>query len=119
MGLGYRQEGAVSVSTHCEDEGLPREDSQVAHHLPWVGDKQQALLLSVYHPLVHMEQPRDDERHTHILREEVRVKVRPGLCVFVTAGFITARYNCVIYTRQIHLFIDRYGPRMEIKVHLL
>lgn len=40
VGLGYGEEGAVSVSSHSEDKGLPCKNSQVTHHLPWVGDKQ-------------------------------------------------------------------------------
>lgn len=54
VGLGYGEEGTVSVSSHSEDEGLPRENSKVTHHLSWVGDKQQGILLAVYHTLVNM-----------------------------------------------------------------
>ena len=57
MGLGYGEERAVSVRPHREDEGLPCEDSQVAHHLSRVGDKQQALVLAVHHSLIDVEQP--------------------------------------------------------------
>lgn len=57
VGLGYVEEGAVSVCTHSEDEGLPREDSQVTHQLSWVGDKKQALLFTVYHTLVDVKRP--------------------------------------------------------------
>lgn len=67
VGLGYGEEGAVFVSSDSEDKGLPCENSQVTHQLPWVGDKQKCILLTVYHTLVNMEQPRDDKRHTHVL----------------------------------------------------
>lgn len=67
VGLGYGEEGAVSVGSDSEDKRLPRENSQVTHHLPWVGDKQQGLLFAVYHPLINMERPRDDKCHAHIL----------------------------------------------------
>lgn len=69
VGLGYGEEAAVSVSSHGEDEGLPREHSQVTHHLPRVGHKEQGVLLAVYHALINMERPRDDELHTRILQE--------------------------------------------------
>lgn len=67
VGLGYGEEGAVSVSSDSEDKGLPCENSKVTHHLPWAGDKEQGILLTVYRTLVYMEQPWDDKRHTHIL----------------------------------------------------
>lgn len=57
VGLGYGQEAAVSLCSHGEDEGLSCEDSQVAHHLPRVGEKKQTLILAVYHTLIHVEQP--------------------------------------------------------------
>lgn len=72
VGLGYGEVGAVSVRSHCEDEGLPCEDGQVTHQLPGVGDKKQALLLTIYHTLIDMEKPRDDKRHTHILSRRKR-----------------------------------------------
>ena len=57
VGLGYGQEGAVSVRSHCEDEGLSCENGQVTHHLSWVGEEEQTLLLAVDHTLVYVEQP--------------------------------------------------------------
>ena len=67
VSLRYGEEGAVSVSSDSEDKRLPRENGQVTHHFPRVGDEQQGLLLAVDHPLVNVERPRDDERHAHIL----------------------------------------------------
>lgn len=57
MGLGNGEVGAVSVRSHCEDEGFPCEDSQVTHQLPGVSNKKQGLLFAVYHTLIDMEQP--------------------------------------------------------------
>lgn len=57
MGLGNGEVGAVSVRSHCEDEGFPCEDSQVTHQFPGVGNKKQGLLFAVYHTLIDMEQP--------------------------------------------------------------
>lgn len=57
VGLGYGEEGAVSVGSHGEDEGLPCEDGQVTHHLSRVSDEEQTLFLTVDHTLVDMEQP--------------------------------------------------------------
>lgn len=73
MSLGYAEEGALSVSLHAENEGLPRENGQMTDHLPWVGDEQQTLHFTVNHSLVDVEQTRDDKRHAHVLsgtREE-------------------------------------------------
>ncbi|TNN44496.1 hypothetical protein EYF80_045318 [Liparis tanakae] len=69
VGLGYGEEGAVSVSSHSEDKGLPREDGQVTHHLPLVGDEQQRVLLAVDHPLVDVERPGDHKLNAHVLEE--------------------------------------------------
>lgn len=55
VGLGYGEEGAVSVSPNSENKGLPRENSQVTHHLPWMGDKQETFLLAVSHTLINVE----------------------------------------------------------------
>lgn len=57
VGLGYGEEDTISVSSHSEDKGLPRENSKVTDHLSRVGDKQQGILFAVYHPLVNMERP--------------------------------------------------------------
>lgn len=65
--LGYGEEGAVSESSHSENEWLPRENGKVTHQLAWVGDKQQSLLVAVNHSLVDVEQTRDDKCHAHIL----------------------------------------------------
>lgn len=55
VSLGYGEEGAVSLSSDSEDEGLAREDGQVAHHLARVGDEQKGLVLTVDHALVNVE----------------------------------------------------------------
>lgn len=57
VGLGNVEKGAVSERSDSEDERLPCEDGQVTHHLSWMSDKQQGLLFSVYHTLVHVKQP--------------------------------------------------------------
>lgn len=72
VGLGDGEEGAVSVSSDAEDEGLPGENGQVSHHLPWVGHEQQAVLLTVNHALINVEEPGDDECHAHILKNHER-----------------------------------------------
>ncbi|KAF3851660.1 hypothetical protein F7725_013432 [Dissostichus mawsoni] len=47
VGLRYGEEGAVSVSSDGEDEGLPREDGQVTHHLSRLDDMEQILFGSL------------------------------------------------------------------------
>lgn len=56
VSLGYGEEGAVSESSHSEDEGLPRENGMMTHQLARMDDKQQGLLFAVNHSLIDVEQ---------------------------------------------------------------
>lgn len=69
MGLGDGEEAAVPVGLDGEDQGLPSEDSQLAHQLPGVGDEQAGVLLRVNLPLVHVEHPRDHKANIDILEK--------------------------------------------------
>lgn len=68
VGLGNGEEAAVSVGSDSEDEGLAGQNSQLAHQLPGVGHEQTCVLLTVDHPLVHMQQAQDHKLHTHLLQ---------------------------------------------------
>src|SRR4029434_11185711 len=69
VGLRYAEEAAVAVGSHGEDERLAGEHGQVADQFPRVRHEQAAILLAVDHVLIHMQRPRDDEQHAHVLGE--------------------------------------------------
>lgn len=55
MGFGNGEEGTVTLSVHTEDERFPCEHGQLTHQLSRVSHKQTRFLLTVDHPLVHVQ----------------------------------------------------------------
>lgn len=68
--FGDRQEAAITVRTHAEDERLSSEHGQVTHQLTRVSHKQTRVLISVDHPLIYVQRARDHKLHAHILQYE-------------------------------------------------
>lgn len=69
MGLGNREEAAVSIGLDGENQWFPSEDSELPHELAWMGDEQTGVLLRVYLPLVHVKHPRDHKANINILEK--------------------------------------------------
>lgn len=67
--LGDGQEAAVPVGLDGEDEGLPGEHGQLAHHLTRARDKQAAVFVAVDLPLVHVQQPGHHKQDAHVLQK--------------------------------------------------
>lgn len=70
MSLGDGEKGTVSESTDSEDKWLPCQHCQVTHHLTWVGNEEQCLLLAVNYTLVNVQRTRNDEFNINILETE-------------------------------------------------
>lgn len=95
--LGDGEEAAVPVGLDGEDEGLPGEHGQLAHHLPGARDEQAAVLVAVDLPLVHVQQPRDDKQDVHVLAEGAQ----PGQACFLTIGALSSVPPAVVASLSI------------------
>lgn len=69
MRFGDRQEAAVPMCSYGKNQGLSRQHGQLTDKLSRVSHEQTRLLLSIDHPLVHMQRARDDKLHTHFLKD--------------------------------------------------
>lgn len=69
MGLGNRQEAAVSIGLDGENQWFPSENSKLAHEFSWVSNEQAGVLLRVDLLLVHVKHPRDHKANVNILEK--------------------------------------------------
>lgn len=67
MCFGNGQEAAVSLRSDGEYEWLPGEDGEVTDELARVCHKQPRLFFAVNHPLVNVEETRNNKVDAHFL----------------------------------------------------
>lgn len=67
VGLRDPQEGAISLGSQCEDEGLACEHCQLPHQLPRLCHEQTHILCLVDHALVDMQAAPQHKVQAHIL----------------------------------------------------
>lgn len=77
MGFGNGEEAAVSLGANGEYERLSSQDGELTNKLSRVCQKQTCLFFAVDHPLVNMEEARDDKLDAHLLKhqEERRAQI--------------------------------------------
>lgn len=68
--FGDRQEAAVSHRSDSEDEGFTSQHGELADQLTGVGHKQPRLDFTVDHPLVNVEEARNNKQDAHLLKND-------------------------------------------------
>lgn len=79
VGFGDGQEAAVSLGSDGEYEGLSGEDGQLAHQLARVRHEEPRLLFTVDHPLINVEEARDDKLDAHLLKARQQQGVKDNM----------------------------------------
>lgn len=118
MGLGNREEAAVSIGLDGENQRFPGQDRELPNELPRVGDEEAGVLLRVYFPLVHMKHPRDHKANINILEKMEKELNKPPKDFKSNYGS-----DCTIttnlFSRKLPIVFEQLGDKTRHNSELL
>lgn len=118
MGLGNRQEAAVSVGLDGENQRFPSQDGELAHELSGMGNEETGVLLRVYLPLVHVKHARDHKANINILQKMERElnKIPKGFKGNYRSDSTTMTD---LFSRKLPIVFEQLGDKMRHNGELL